>query len=346
MWKWLCIATAAISLGIADSAEAQAASEQSTLMRECGRLLRPKLENIQSNRIAYLAQLKTSEYSDNNSRSNNVSVSAPGYGSGSFGSKDSSNKHSSEYNKINWSTEDYLGYVASYVPKDAYPAYNACVGNVLRSEGVHLRVLDADAHDIVFQVNFVGAQGSTLPYTLTFSPIGAVEQPFTIRNVAASGFTRIVNLHRKDVRRSLKLIVNVSGGPTNPSGDFVSVPPEIKMVPVITLRNFETASPSDLHCSGNNNANPREGPDYGPPPLGAGEEFVPAATRVEVTSRGSWDDNRFLSNPPFFSIVTNTPVSIRAHTICMPNNPDSETWLSTKIVYQVRSVGYKIVWPT
>ncbi len=347
MWaksRWFCICLAFGATVTAQSASAQGASAQGgSLMAQCANLLSPTTVALKSNKVAQLAVLRTVQSATHDKGTTNASASVMSYFSGSYGSEQEADRKLSTYDQFNWSDNEFRDYVAAYVPTQAYPAYNSCVNSVLGTPGVHLTIESADSSTLVIRMAFTGSMGATGPYHIQIETKNTDKPLVDLPQVPASGLSREILFQKVDPRKTVVLLANITAGPTVPAGDALRIPPRFVTEAQASVQTLSVRAPDRVVCSGNNNADPREGPEYGPPPPGLDQEFVPAGTQINVVDRGSWDNNQYLSNPPFFRLEENTPNSIRAKTICMPNNPNSQTWLTTEVLYQKKTTTYKVV---
>lgn len=327
---------------VAQSAAAQTGG--GSLMAECANLLKPTQESLRSNRVSELAVLRTVNSSSKDKGETNASGEVFDYFKASYGSKQEAERQLSTLDSLHWTDDEFRNYVAAYVPKQAYPAYNACVATVLGSPGLHLKIDSAEGSDLVVTIHFKGAEGTTGPYHLQIETRNTDKTLIDLPNVPASGFSRTFILTKIDKRKRVTVVGNAIAGPASASPDVLRIPPALRTVAQTSYRTLSVRAPDRVVCSGNGSGDPREGPEYGPPPLSAGEQFVPTATQVNVVDRGSWDNNQYLSNPPFFALTENSKSRIRAKTICMPKNIDSQTWLTTELTYQIATTTFRAVY--
>ena len=313
-------------------------------MAQCANLLKPTQESLKSNRVSELAVLRTVNSSTKDKGETNASGEVFDYFKASYGSKQEAERQLSTLDSLHWTDDEFRNYVAAYVPKEAYPEYNTCVATVMSSSGVQLKIDSAEGSDLVVTIHFKGAEGTTGTYHLQVETTNTDKPLIDLPNVPASGFSRNFILIKVDKHKRVRLVANAIAGPASVFPDELSIPPALRAVAQTSIKTSSVRAPDRVVCSGNGSGDPREGPEFGPPPLGSGEEFVPSATQVNVVDQGSWDSNQFLSNPPFFALTENSKLRVRAKTICMPKNIDSQTWLTTQITYQIATTTYRAVY--
>jgi len=331
----------AFGLVVGSAASAQAGG---SLMSQCSATLKPNYAAVKSNKVAEYAMLKTMQQASSSGHNTEASGEYLKYISGKYGSSDNAENSFSSKDQLNWSTSEYLDYVAAYVPTQGYAAYTDCVNAVLDAPGIHIKIDSADSDAIAISMHFKGAFGTTQPYHLQIKTTNTDQPLIDLPSVAASGTEQAYILQKQVKTSRVIIIANIVSGPSSGSAEVLRIPPPWTTVTTATVENFEIAEPGEgVACSGNGSGDPKEGPEYGPGPLLQNQEFVPSATQVQATKRGSWNDNGYLSNPPYYRLAKNDTQAIRAVTICMPNNIDVRTWLSTKILYQVATKTEKLV---
>jgi len=312
---------------------------------QCAEALRPDTIQLKSNKYAQSSLLQTLSTSNAVQKHQDGTFDVPGYFSGSYSSSEDARSSLSSYLNTSWTSDDYLGYVAAYVPKAAYQGYSDCLKSVFGREGMNIEILSADEKSSTVALHFHGPDGVEARYTALVTSDGLAVTPVK-RHWRASGDSQVIRIVKVDPAQSLHITANIVAGPTTPNGDHVSIPPFIHTVRNVSKVSSSVVDPQAISCGGNNDYHSSSSGSYGPPILAASsDDFYDANPQVGMVTSTSWNGPGPVDPRYAFDTVSNK--IIRLHTVCTVGSGlgDNRFFVQSQVSYVLNHFEYQTISP-
>ena len=312
---------------------------------ECAASLRPDTVALTRNRYAQSSVLQTLTTAQSVTKKADGSFDIPDYFSGSYSSSDDARSSLSSYMNSSWSTAEYLGYVASYVPKAAYAAYDDCLKRAFGRAGMHIEIETADENSVNVIFHFNGASGSRGRYTVLVTsdalPVTAVKRVWSGNND-----TQRVRLIKVDPAQSVHITANIVGGPDVPDGDSATIPPYIRTDLIASRVAVTMPDPQSILCGGNNSYDPSTSGSYGPPIIpAASADYYDPNPQVGMEAANSWNGPGPVE--PRYAWDTLSNKIIRLHTVCTVGSGmgDNRFFIRSKVDYVLNHFEPQVISP-